>query len=363
MSNMQQVNKYIPDYLVTPGEVLEDYLEYAGITQSALADRTGLSKRIINEIIKSKTAITAEIALKFERTLGRPAHFWSNLEQQYQEDKTRLADKINLEKDLHCLDIFPVGEMVKLGWIEKFKEKSLQLDALLRFFAVASPAQLPVCPQADFRITESYKTKKDAAIISAWLRKGEIDAKQKHCALFDRQKFKDSLVEIRKLTIIEEPKVFVPRLESICASCGVAVVFVPALTNLGIHGATRWIKDKYIMQLSLYLKSNDNLWFTVFHEAYHIINNSRKELYVEENTLENENETENKANTFACDILIPPKQLTGFLSSNYKPTLSQIERFAADIGIAPGIVVGRLQHDRILSVKYGNNLKVRYHWT
>jgi addiction module HigA family antidote len=84
-------NQYIPDYLVTPGEVLGEYLEYAGLTQASFADRTGLSKKTINEIVKAKSAITAETSLRFERTLGRPAHFWSNLERQYQEDKTRLA--------------------------------------------------------------------------------------------------------------------------------------------------------------------------------------------------------------------------------------------------------------------------------
>jgi len=93
MDNMQTAYKYVPDYLVTPGEVLEDYLGYARITQAALADRTGLSKKIINEIIKEKSAITAEMASKFELYLGRPAHFWSNLERQYQEDKVRLAGK------------------------------------------------------------------------------------------------------------------------------------------------------------------------------------------------------------------------------------------------------------------------------
>jgi HTH-type transcriptional regulator / antitoxin HigA len=93
MNNVQPLNKYAPDYLITPGEIFEDYLEDAEITQAALADRTGLSKKTINEILTAKSAITAEIALLFERILGRPAHFWSNLEQQYQENKARLADK------------------------------------------------------------------------------------------------------------------------------------------------------------------------------------------------------------------------------------------------------------------------------
>jgi len=98
MNNIQTVNEYTPDYLVTPGEVLEEYLEHTGLTQASLADLTGLSKKTIHEIVNAKAAITAETALKFERTLGRPAHFWSNLERKYQDDKARLADKTKLEK-------------------------------------------------------------------------------------------------------------------------------------------------------------------------------------------------------------------------------------------------------------------------
>jgi len=362
MNNMQTANKYVPDYLVTPGEVLEDYLGYAGITQAALADRTGLSKKTINEIVKAKSAITAETALKFERTLGRPAHFWSNLERQYQEDKVRLADKMQLEKDLQWLDMFPINAMAKYGWIEKHKEKILQLDALLRFFAIASPQQWETIwgheLQAVFRKKES--SPKDDAVISAWLRKGEIDAQQRNCEPYDKQKFKNSLAEIRSLTTIDNPKNFILKLESICAAAGVAVVFVPALPKLGIYGATRRLNNKYIMQLSVYGKSNDQLWFTFFHEACHIIKHSHGELYIEGHG--QDDEKENEANAFASDILIPSKELSNLLVSSYKPTLSQIRRFAARIGIAPGIVVGRLQHDKIIPMSWGNDLKERYEW-
>jgi len=363
MNNMQTANKYIPDYLVTPGEVLEDYLGYAGITQAALADRTGLSKKTINEIVKAKSAITAETALKFKRTLGRPVHFWSNLERQYQEDKVRLADKMQLEKDLQWLDMFPVNIMAKYGWIEKFKEKVLQLDALLRFFAIAFPQRWEAIwgheLQTAFRKKDS--SQKDAAVISAWLRKGEIDAQQRNCESFDKQKFRNSLTEIHSLTTIDTPKIFIPKLESICATAGIAVVFVPALPKLGIYDATRRLNDKYIMQLSVYGKSNDQLWFTFFHEACHIIKHSHGELYIEGHG--QDDEKENEANAFARDMLIPPKELSSFLASaGYKPTLLQIRKFAAHIGIAPGIVVGRLQHDKIIPMSWGNDLKVRYEW-
>ena len=362
MNNMQTVNEYTPDYLVTPGEVLEDYLENAGLTQASLAARTGLSKKTINEIIKAKCAITAETALKFERTLNRPAHFWSNLERQYQEDKTRLADKIRLEEYLHWLDFFPISAMAKLGWIEKYKEKTLQLTSLLHFFAVASPAQWETIwvreLQTAFR--EKGNNKKDVAIISTWLRKGEVAAQQQNCAMYDKQKFRNSLKEIRKLTTIKKASDFVPKLESICAAAGVAIVFIPALPNLGIYGATRRINSKYIMQLSLYSKYNDQLWFTIFHEACHIINHPQGELYIEGTGIESIKSTENEADVFAQDILIPPDRLKKFIDMDLKPTLQQIERFAKSIDVAPGIVVGRLQHDGILPMSYGNKLKVKY---
>jgi addiction module HigA family antidote len=361
MNNVQTANKYVPDYVVTPGEVLEDYLESVGFTQASLAERTGLSKKTINEIIKAKSAITAETALKFERTLGRPAHFWSSLERQYQEDKIRLADKIKLEENLKWLESIPVNDMAKLGWIEKFKDKVKQLEAVLRFFAVASPAQWETIWVRDlqvvFRKTESSKD--NIGVISAWLRQGEILSSKLRCEQFDKLKFQNCLDEIRKLTV-EEPKTFVPKLQTLCAEAGVAIVFVPALPRLSIYGATRWLNDKPVMQLSLYLKSNDHLWFTIFHEVCHIIKHGRRDIFIEGNGLDNENEKE--ANAFARDKLIPPVQISSLLSSGCRPVLSQIEQFARKVGIAPGIVVGRLQHDKILPMSVGNGLKVRYEW-
>ncbi|MBW2087352.1 MAG: helix-turn-helix domain-containing protein, partial [Deltaproteobacteria bacterium] len=56
MSNKH--TQYVPDYIVTPGEVLADYLASLGMTQAELAARTGLAKKTINEIIKGKSPIT-----------------------------------------------------------------------------------------------------------------------------------------------------------------------------------------------------------------------------------------------------------------------------------------------------------------
>jgi len=103
-----QANHFVPDYLVRPGEVLEDYLDDIGMTQAELADRTGLAKKTINEIVKGKAPITTETALKLERTLGRPTHFWCNLERQYQEDLLRIKERQLIDSNLKWLEKVPV---------------------------------------------------------------------------------------------------------------------------------------------------------------------------------------------------------------------------------------------------------------
>jgi len=354
-------NQYIPDYLVPPGEILEEYLEAYSMTQTELADRTGLTKKTINEIIKGKSPITSETALKLERSLGRPAHFWNNLERQFQEDRSRLAEKKRLENQLDWLKRVPVSQLTKLGWLPKQENKIAQLAEVLRFFGVASPEQWATVwreHQVAYRQTKRFEA--CAESVSAWLRKGEIEARQIRCKPFNKKNFFKALDGIRDLTM-EAPEVFQPQLVEMCAAAGVAVVFVPELPRTGVYGATRWIGSKAVIQLSLRYKSNDHLWFTFFHEAGHIIKHGRKEIFIEGNGLDDEKEEE--ANAFSRDRLIPPAALRKFLQAWDGRSLAPIETFAQKIKIAPGIVVGRLQHDNLLPNSHGNGLKVFLRWS
>ena len=353
-------NQFLPDFTVSPGEILEEYLDSLGMTQVELAARTGLTKKTINEIIKGKSPITYETALKFERTLGRPAHFWNNLERQYQEDQARLAEQKRLESYLDWLKKVPVNAMAKLGWIAKHNNKNKQLEEVLRFFGVASPEQWKEVwqeYQVAYRQTQRFETRAES--VSAWLRKGEIEARAIKCEPFDRKRFREILDTARSLTR-ESPDVFVPELVKLAASAGVAVVFVPELPKTGISGATRWLRDKALIQLSLRYKSNDQLWFTFFHEAGHILKHGRKEIFIEGNGMNDEKEEE--ANTFARNMLIPPADYRRFLADWDDVSHDPIKKFAREIGIAPGIVVGRLQHEERMPRSHGNKLKVFYRW-
>jgi len=339
------LNTYAPDYLVHPGEVLDDYLDAYGMTPHELADRTGLTAEIIHNIIEGKAPITNEIALKLECPLGRPAHFWSNLEQQFQKD---------------WLKRVPVKEMLKREWIARKSDYGSTLKEVLCFFGVNSPQHWNTVwqtHQVAFRQTQRFETYAES--ISAWLRKGEIEAQQIRCEPFDRELFQETLKDIRRLTR-EEPAVFQPQLIDWCAAAGVAVTFVPELPKSGVCGATRWLGDKAVIQLSLRYKSNDHLWFTFFHEAGHIIVHGHGAVFIESQGLNNDQEEE--ANQFARDTLIAPVDWHHFLDRGDYSNRA-IQRFADEIGIAPGIVVGRLQHDKVLKNSCGNDLKVFYRWS
>ncbi len=350
-----------PDYAIPPGEILAEYLGALGMSQRDLAARTGLTPKTINEIVQAKAPITAETAIKLERVVGRPAHFWQNLESLYQEARLRARDHAHLDRDLDWLRRVPVKAMVKLGWIAEADSNAGQLDLVLKFFGVSSVERWDAVWNGSgtaFRQSKRFDTHPEA--VSAWLRRGEIEAQAIACRPFDKPGFRTVLHEVRPLTR-EAPEDFRSVLVERCAAVGVAVVFVPELPKTGVSGATRWLAtDKALVQLSLRYKSDDQLWFTFFHEAGHILLHGKRDVFIEDDDMEDAKEQE--ANRFAADHLIPPSALRSLLAQG-RPTLVQIEAFAQEIDIAPGIVVGRLQREGVLEHRVGDALKRRLCWT
>jgi len=354
-------NQYVPDFVTPPGETLLETLEALGMTQVELAERTGRPTKTISEIVNAKTAITTETALQFEKVLGVPARFWLNLERNYQEWQAREEDRKALEPHLPWMEQFPVREMARQGWIEPVEDPVRQLIELLRFFGIASPIHWePLYAGGNIAYRQSAAFNADPGVVSAWLRKGEIDAQRMECAPYDSTRFRDALSEVRSLTI-KGPEEFVPAMQQQCAQAGVAVVFVHELPRLATSGVTRWLTpEKALIQLSLRYKTDDQLWFTFFHEAGHILLHGKKDIFLEGEN--GQGEKEEHADRFAADFLIPTAEYRQFQPRTGHFSEAEVIRFANGIGIAPGIVVGRLQHDKRLEITHLNGLKQRLIW-
>lgn len=357
----KRVNQYIPDEVSPPGDTLLEVLESRGLTQADVASRTGRTPKLINEIVKGKAPITHDTAIQLERVLGIPADFWNRREAQYREALARSDEGKQLADEAAWLRLFPIRAMARLGWIRKSNDDIEQLREVLNFFGVASPESWEGSwKQVRVSYRKSRAFRADIYALRAWLRKGELEGQATGCPAYDAAKFRYALTEIRKLTT-EEPRVFQPRLVERCASCGVVVVFIPELPKIRASGATRWLTPtKALIQLNLRYKKDDHFWFTLFHEAGHVLHDSKKVLFVD--TEEFEGEHEERANAFAAEQLVPQVVLREFVTSERPLSRAAILDFARTHTVAPGIVVGQLQHQGHLPYSHCNDLKRTFVW-
>src|ERR1035437_2854533 len=68
---------------VSVGQILvAEFLEPMGITQTELAEKTGLPRKHVNELCRGRRAVTADTALILARTFGNSADFWLNTQRR-----------------------------------------------------------------------------------------------------------------------------------------------------------------------------------------------------------------------------------------------------------------------------------------
>lgn len=358
---MGKISEYKPTNVSIPGETLLDVLKEIGMSQVELSKRMGRPFKTINEIIKGKAVITPETALQLETVLDIPASFWLNRQNKYNESVARVQHVEKLHQFTSWLNNFPLKEMKKYFGLLKEEKKVDQVKELLTFFSVASPDlwdKYFTSLVINYRDSKIYDKGKEA--LSVWLRLGEIEANKIECAEFNKSLFKEMLNEIRSLTT-QNPEDFESKMKEYCASSGVAHVIIPELPKTRVCGATRWLtSNKALIQQNLRYKTNDQFWFTFFHEAAHILLHSDKDLILEFEG--NRNKYEEDADNFAANFLIPSKEYEKFLLDD-NITKSSIKSFADSVGITPGIVVGRLQHEGKIKYSWFNELKVKFRWS
>jgi len=353
--------------LSPPGDTLQEHLDFMGMSQAELAERMGRPKEKINDIIKGREPITTPTAFQLEKVLGIPASFWLNRENNYRKDLYQLQQQEELSKEKAWLSSFPINEMRKLGWLPDTREKHLLVDSLLKFFSVASAEEwkriyLDAEVSVVFRISLAQTQSPHA--ISAWLRRGEIQAREIPLTEFDKKHFKLALTEIRKLAFVM-PQNFAQKLQTICAQCGVAVIFTPGLPKASISGAVHWFHNKPILQLSTRIKTTDHFWFTFFHEAGHLILHGKKDIFLENvaGTITDQ-EKEAEANAFAYKILLTEEELQQVLDAS-PLNKKKIVVFARKFGTPEWAILDRVRQVKAIPIqlrnRFRNKIEITHH--
>ena len=346
-----------PNYATPPGANIADALAERGMAQGDLAARLDVHDSVLSDLIHGRRPITPETARGLELVLGIPMAFWLRAEARYREHHARIEDARRYSEWIDWAKGFPLREMMSLGWLPDIPAKDGvgRVKALLSFLQVASPqgwdgtyARLNIA----YRKTKAFPA--DPNHLGAWLCKGEALARACEAVDYEKAAFQEALPEIRKWSARTDT-VPLAQVQKRFADCGVRLVFVPCLAKSRAAGATRWLGPSApVIQLSLRGKTDDLFWFTLFHEAAHVLKHSHKGVLVALGDQEDEREIE--ADKWAADALIPVMDWDRFVSEG-KVTLDRIRSFAEKLQIAPGIVVGRLQKELRLGKGVGNSLK------
>lgn len=354
--------EFRPDYSRAPGDYLREVLDDRGIRIVDFATRCGRPTKTISEILSGDTTIMPETALQFERVLGDiPASLWLGLEAEYQLSQAKERDKRDLKSDIKWMKQFPMREMQQKKFLQEISDPIEQVETLLTFFGVSSSSAWSEywdsrVTSARFKQTSNSKTI-DSFAISAWLRKGDFEAAAVECKPYSEAGFRQALANVRPLTVEDWPA-FKERLVSHFADAGVALVFVPSLSRTGLRGAAYWAtKDKAVIIVSDRLKSDKAFWFALFHEAAHILLHSKKALFLDADKHDGGQE-EKEADEAAANMLIAPAHLREFYGlygrgGGYSE--QTLRAFAKKIGIAPSLLLVRLQFEKVLPFQHALN--------
>lgn len=346
------------DYAVAPGEYIEEWLEDEGMTQTEAAKRLGISRKHVNRVIAG-ARLTEDLAQALEIVTGTPARRWLQIEAQYRADVQRLALEDRLARRTDLVDAVAklAPALRKEGIVTATKRTPGKLIIeIMTFFRVADPDELSARfarPLASFRQSTAHAA--DGASVAGWLRLGELALSEVISDVpdFDPKGLAGALDELRAISAgppMDAVAALVQRLQEL----GVLLIFVPPVEGCRAYGATRWFGDKPVIQLSLRGKDDGQLWFTIFHELGHVLLHPRIE-FVE--GFGDSSDQEAAADLFARTKLIPDNSvhlLQGLTSE------ADVRATAKTLGVAPGIVLGRLHKDEMWPWSRGQKLYSRY---
>lgn len=335
-----------------PGATIREQLEDRGMTQKEFALRMDLSEKHVSKLINGEVHLTPDVALRLEFVLGIPAKYWNNLEAIYREKCARVQAENEMAQDIEIAKQFPYAEMAKMGWIPSSRNWTEKVNYLRSFFGVAKLCMLDQLriPGIAYRRTGSNE-RSDYAL-AAWAQQVRIEAREREVDSINIGKLESLLPAIRALTL-ESPALYCPKLQDIMAQCGIALVFLPHIKRTFLHGASFLDSNKVVMGLTARGRDADRFWFSLFHEIAHILKGHIAKVG---GTTE---EDERDADAFAAETLIPQSALHAFCERNVF-TVETVTAFAEEIGVHPGIVVGRLQKENHIAFSQMHQLKQTY---
>lgn len=328
-----------PDYAVAPGEYICEWMDDAGIKAAELSRRLDVSRKHVSELIHGKAPLSPTMARKLEAVTGVPARLWNLYEASYREALEQKTAEAEYLGQYEAAKQFPLSYLRKHGHISASShDRAETVRQLLHLLGVATLSAFePSWASSQVAYRRSAAGHDSHVALATWLTLAEramLDAPP--LPPYDEDALRQDLTRLRTLTLAD-PSEGVPEAIAMLSDHGVFLALVPAVPGLRVHGATRWVNDHPLIQLSLLYKKDDQFWFTLFHELGHVLLHNRNQLYLTDST----DGPEQEANDFAANVLVPEEYRERLPRTR---DLQAVITLSNELGVAPGIVLGQAQH-------------------
>lgn len=343
------VKNLVSAHAIHPGEMLHDELIAREIKQNDFAKLIGYKPTQLNEIIKGKRDINADLALLIGKALEVNPEFWMGLQAQYDLDKVKIEEKMKLRVESisiwnMCKDFVAVSYLKKKGVISG--DPVEDIPKIKNLYQVNSVEQFPAVYATCGHFRKSTKLETNTLNLFAWTKIVSQKAQNIEVKKFNNEK-KDELIDKLK-AVLKENKKTTFKVESILSDYGIKLIFEDRPDKCAIDAYSFWSNDKPAIGMTLRHKRLDNFAFNLFHELghvhLHLVNNPRVDFIdIEKNDIHYKNSKEEKeADTFALDNLIERNDWLNFKKTNQLFSDIKIKQFAMQQNVHPSVVLGRI---------------------
>ena len=344
----------IPAFATHPGTILADEMEANGYNQIDLAKLIDIKRSQLNEIIKGKRNINADLALLLEKALGIDADFWMEAQKNYDLDKARIEAKNKAQ--LEAIEIWNVAKaFIPVAFYKKEQVLSgnpvTDNQKIREIYGVVNLDQLATMSvQSHYhRFKKSTILKTDVVNIMGWVKLVQYKAAEVIVPTFDHENQEQLIADLR--AIIAQNKDTLNKVKNKLYDYGIKLVYQAKGEKTPVDGVSFWSNGNPAIGMTLRHHRLDNFAFTLFHELGHIykhlVNNDTAE-FIDLDTKNEEEEYKNsveekQANHFAQNSLIKDEDWNKFKKKlPFNNNDAAMIAFAKQVKIHPSIVRGRV---------------------
>lgn len=338
--------------MLSPGQFVQEALEAKSIKQKDLSLMLGKSASVINDIIKGKRSVNAEIAILLEAVTDIKAMVWMSYQSTYVLQKAQQDLEITHRYN-RIKDWFKIQPFINVSILKKqlgVKDTIEFVEELLSYARVNTAeefCELPESIMSKFRKSEKMQT--DVQNLFTWtLIARHMSSEIYLPCTFDStkiDKISDQLNNIFYHNYQVEEKV-----QTLLNHYGIKYLKIKNFEKTPVDGYSFWDGNNPTIVVSRRYDRLDNYAFNIFHELGHIVlhlksNSTSNFIDANGNSSCEDNREEREANDFAQKHLRRGVQLDRMFARWSSPfsAVNFLKGLSSTYKINLGILIGQYQ--------------------